>query len=368
MLTLFIHPNLGFTIDTLPEGVFNIMQSVDIGSDNTIQVVIEDNRLEEAREILSDAYTGFVNFNQTGSVVKVDIGAEPAEPGNNGVDIEEGNDEEDYEEYGAQGHVPEIDILPAGQTVPRGDEPGQGAPIQQTVEDRRNIMIGPSMVQENIIEDNNQPHAVQVCALVAQVIGGESVNLAKQLDEAMRQFNIHFNKALALKRQVDSATQRFTESSPEIINLVEQANTLAEQYELVERVYFTNEELVFITTPLITDDKWDGHRRLIGSMRIGIALEALFSPDPTNNNNAISIKNLTHRYVSNSGRIWECGHFDSQGHSCFGTAFNAIFDAIVSRDLTYIIESLIRFIKSPNPNDSWGSHMKYWPIAEESRQ
>lgn len=355
MLTLFINPNLGFTMNTLPEGMFNIMQSIDVGSDNTIQVVIEDNRLEEAREILSDAYTGFVNFNQTGSIVKVDIGAEPAEPEDHGIEIEEeGNEEEELDE---RDDAPEIEIPPAGQAVPRENEPGQDAPIQ------RNTMIEPSVVRENIIEDNNQPYTVQVYALIAQAVGGESVNLAKQLDEAIRQFNIHFNKALALKRQVDSATQRFTESSPEIINLVEQANTLAEQYELVERVYFTNEELVFITIPLITDDRWDGHRRLIGSMRIGIALEALFSPNPTSDNNAISIKNLTHRYVSGSGRIWECGHFDSQGRSCFGTAFNAIFDAIVSRDLTYIIESLIRFIKSPNPNDSWGSHMKYWPIA-----
>lgn len=354
---------MGFTVDSIPEGLLDIMTSIDIGADNTIQVSIEDANLETAREILSDAYTGFVAFQITGSSVVVEVATEPAEQQDEVI-------EEDHDEDYVRAEVAQ----PRAEAIIRDtrhlDEAAAGVrPAPQAemalpaVEAPRNIMIEPSGITEVRIEDHNR-----VYSAIAQAVGDESINIAKQLQDALIKFDQYFSKAIALKRQVEEATQQFSENSPAIINLVEQADTLVANYELIDEVYFTETELVFVTSSLITDDRWDGHKRLIGRMRIGISLEALFSPNPTIRGRAISIKNLTHRYVTNSGRIWECGHIDTDGGTCFGTAFNAIFDAIVSRDLTYIVEALIRFIKTPNPNDSWGSHLKYWPVAPEEHQ
>lgn len=339
-------------MDTIPERLFDIMATVDLGTDNTIQVTIDDGDLETAREVLSDAYTGFVTFQRTGNTVTVEVVAEHTEQMDQEVMEEELPPREPVLDMV---DIVGIEAEGAGEQVQDAPMVENAIPMEQIP---HNEMIGPIEITENRVNDNNQVYAV-----IAQAVGDESINIAKQLKDALVKFDHHFSKAVALKRQVEEATRQFSENSPAIINLVEQASVLAENYELVDSVYFTETELVFITTTLITDDRWDGHRRLIGSMRIGIKLESLFSPNPTGHDHTISIKNLTHRYSTSSGRIWECGHIDTYGGTCFGTAFDAIFDAIVSRDLTYIIESLIRFIKTPNPNDSWGSHLKYWPIA-----
>jgi len=370
LLTLFIKPALGFTMDTIPEALFNIMNEINEGTDHTIQVGIDEPRLEEAREILSERYDGVVNFITTGSSVVVDVGEEEtAEPGDAPVEAEAGHDGINLDNT----HEDEAALMEDGAAEIADEEPRQAEEIpqrpreeaQETQEPQvvqepppHNIMIGPAEVQETVIENNNN-----VYSTVAQIVGDESINITKQLDESIRQFNNHFNTATALKRKIEEATQQLSENSPAIINIVDQANRLADEFEPVERVYFTDVEVVIVTHPLVTDDNWDGHRRFIGSMRLGVRLEALFSPNPTKDKGAISIRNLTHRYASNSGRIWECGHIKSNGNSCYGTAFEHIFDAIVSRDLSYITESLIRFIKSPNPEDSWGSHLKFWPVA-----
>lgn len=328
-------------MDSIPEGLFDIMSMVDLGGDGTIQLSIEEPRLEEACEILSDAFDGVVNFNTTGSSVVVDVISEPAEQENQL--IEEDNVEEE--------------IIPEGES----DEIGEPAVNQFRGSFLANTMVDPSQITETRVTTD-----ANVYSTIAQIVGGESVNTAKQLDDSLRELNIYFNKAIALNRKIEQATKRFSETSPEVINLVEQAGSIAGSYELVSDVYFTNSEIVFVTTPLVTDDRWDGHKRLIGIMRIGIRLDALFSPNPTHDKSAISIKNLTHRYSSSGGTVWECGHVKASGNTCFGTAFNAVFDAICARDLTYIVESLIRFIKTPNPDDSWGYHMKHWPEAPAS--
>jgi len=353
---LFIKSTLGFTMDTLPEGLLNIMTSIDLGTDNTIQVGIEDANLEAAREILSDSYTGFVSFQTTGNSVVVEVAAEPAEQQDQVIEDGPGEDYDRAEVAQPRAEAIRMDTRHLGEAA-AGVQQANPAEMATQVEAPRNTMIEPSEITEVRVEDNTRVYSV-----IAQAVGDESINIARQLQDALAKFDQNFSKAIALKRQVEEATQKFSENSPAIISLVEQASALVVNYELVDEVYFTERELVFITSSLITDDRWDGHRRLIGRMRIGVSLEALFSPNPTSRDRSISIKNLTHRYVTNSGRVWECGHIDTTGSTCFGTAFNAIFDAIVSRDLTYIVESLIRFIKTPNPNDAWGSHLKYWPV------
>jgi len=362
------------------------MSMIDEGADNTIHISIDEANYETAQEILSDSYTGFVSFNRTGNSVVVDVRSEPAEQAEQEIEDEHFDDDydddapENFERAEVREYV-QADpaavgveaaaernnndpLIPAGRAVVGHDAMQEERRVddrQEAVPSPRNTMIPPSVIMEQRIPSDNS-----IYGTIAQIVGGESVNLAKQLEDSLRSFNTHYTKAIALKRKVDEATQQFTENSPAIISIVEQANNLADNYDLVEEVYFTNSEVVFITTPLITDDRWDGHKRLIGKMRIAIKLEALFSPNPTAKEKTISIKNLTHRYVTSQGNVWECGHVRESGSTCFGTAFEAVFQAIVARDLTYIIEALLRFIKSPNPNDSWGSHLKYWPIADEN--
>jgi len=324
---------LGYDINSIPEGLLNIMNSIDLGGDGTIQLIIDEPRLEEAREILSNAYDGVVSFDTTGSSVIIDVVSEPAQQ--EGQPVEEDNVEEE-------------------------DVPADENTCEEAAADTERRMVDPSQIEESRIANEEQ-----IYAAISQAVGGESVNIAKQLDDSLKDFNIHFNKAIALKRRIEDATKRFSETSPDIINLVEQANGIVENYELVNEVYFTNDEIVFITIPLVTDDRLDGHKRHIGIMRLGVRIDALFSPNPTGQKKAVSIRNLTHRHASSNGAVWECGHVQADGGTCFGTAFNAVFDALSARDLVYVVESLIRFIKTPNPDDSWGYHMKYWPEAQE---
>ena len=343
MYTLFIKPTLGFDMNSLPEGLLNIMTSVDVGGDGTIQLTVEDPQLEQAREVLSESYDGVISFNATGSSVVVDVVSEPAEQEDHPVEADNTDREIAHEGINA-------DNREDAELEDTAEVPPEATHVK--------AMVGPSQIEENRVTDERQ-----VYAAISQVIGGESVNNAKQLDDSLRDISIYMNKILALNKRVAEATKMFSENSPEVVSLVQQASEISANYELVEEVYFTDTEVVFKTTPLVTDDRWDGHKRLIGVMRIGIRLDALFNPNPTSDKNTISIKNLTHRYSSSKQTIWECGHVKSNGITCFGTAFNAVFEAICARDLTYIVESMVRFIKTPNPDDSWGYHIKYWPEA-----
>ena len=69
--------------------------------------------------------------------------------------------------------------------------------------------------------------------------------------------------------------------------------------------------------------------------------------------------------IRNIDRICEnfhCGHVYGD-EICWGNMHEQLIDAFESRDVWALSEVIIRFIKNPNPTDSWGKHLKYWPKA-----
>ena len=89
-----------------------------------------------------------------------------------------------------------------------------------------------------------------------------------------------------------------------------------------------------------------------------------FSPKPISRESVVSIKNLTRRYTDDEGQSWECGHVKTNGSMCLGNeAFEFLFKAFVDHDVEYDVETLVRFVTTPNESDEWDEHMCNWPAV-----
>lgn len=389
MVTIHINSDVGYSFDSIPDRVYDMVKEVDTGSDGSLQLKIapEDERQaigilssgrrsvetpvrisrvrniirisllrEDDRENTADEGPVLNNNAPRGAITEERREAVPvagvavaADDHLNGVDLEndsiESQDLEDFDEE------ERCDTEVTGPIAPP-DAPANMA-----------IRLESGMVKPANSRGDIRIERESVYVAIARLLEDDSTNRAKQLVDASNTFNRLFRELLIMKRNI-KLMEHDVQSHPVIKDIIQQVEKIKEHTK-IDDAYFTDKQIVIVTKTLITDEEIEGAKRLIGKMRLGISLNSFFAPKAlTDVDSVITINNLTHRY--NSGqRIWECGHVDSSGVKCIGNTYDFLFEAFVNRDLEYIVESLIRFITSPNEKDSWGSHMANWEIAED---
>ena len=186
---------------------------------------------------------------------------------------------------------------------------------------------------------------------------------AKILIEEVEKHNKLMSRLVESGRKIDKLRQPIIDSH-EIQTIIEQSAQLIEADNKIDDILFTDQLMIVQTKELITSEKIDGAKRLIGKIEFRIKLASFFGE--TNDSMSISIRNLDREYVrGTSGRaIFHCGHVSTTGSACWGTAWEPIYSSLVKTDLHLLIDTLVRFVTTPNIEDAWGRHMKRWPVAE----
>jgi len=213
----------------------------------------------------------------------------------------------------------------------------------------------------NVDPENEPPDLSEMEKIEAIASGMQNSisNDSKTVSDKLREFNRKWTEVITLKRSIDDMTESI-KSNPIIGSLIEQANELESLDNLVESVKFSDGKVVVKTKRLVTSQRIDGHIREIGRMKFTISLSP-FVGSITKNEDPIQIKNLDRRVSYGRNSEWECGHVPTNSLPCWGTAFDQMFHAYESRDLHALVEVLIRFVTSPNPEDSYGTHIKGFP-------
>jgi hypothetical protein len=126
--------------------------------------------------------------------------------------------------------------------------------------------------------------------------------------------------------------------------------------------------LVITTKEIISAEQSRFGARVVGRMQIVIDLRYLYSPNPPSTNfvRAIDIINIDRN--PRRDVYWVCGHANRQATDgplsvCYGGYFQHIFDAITSKNLPQLFDTIIRFIQNPDENDAWGRNISLFPKA-----
>lgn len=199
----------------------------------------------------------------------------------------------------------------------------------------------------------------QIPASIAACMDSNIASTAKNLNDKLTELNRAMLKTITLKREVAEMTSMVS-ADPIVSSLTSQANELTTENNLIERIAFTGDSVVIFTKRLITDVVVNGSRRDVGKMAVVVPLNCLVSKT-IRENSQIKIFNLSHQYRKH-GDNWQCGHV-KDGYVCWGSAVEALADALANRDLAYLSDTIIRFIRNPDPNDAWGQFIRYFPIA-----
>lgn len=381
MVTIHINKEVGYTVDAIPDRVYDLIREIDQGADGSLQLKVLPEDERSAIRLLSNGSRPNpetplrISRHRNTTRISLRVMEEDTQDEDE-VQVRRCEDADEPAEAANQADAaPEEAVRAEAAEMPveeADDEaPAPGVPTEEAVEEDDTVdppadlaikldsgMIGPSDIPADIKIERES-----VYAAIARLLEDDSTNRAKQLLETKNQFDKMFRELLIMKRNI-KLMEHDVQEHPIIKSIIDQIEEV-KRHKLINDVYFTDKQIIIITEPLITDDEIEGERRLVGTMRIGIALSAFFSPKAlTDVDSVITIHNLTHRYNTGS-RIWECGHVDSNGSKCIGNTYDFLFEAFVERNLEYIAESLLRFLTSPNESDSWGAHMKNWKIAEE---
>ena len=136
-------------------------------------------------------------------------------------------------------------------------------------------------------------------------------------------------------------------SAEAIVSLGEDAY-LSKDGELVVITKFIETELVPTDPP---------SRIKIGKLEIIVNLACMFAQTFTTIENPIKIKNLTNElYDEEEGLYWQCGHA-KRDYICFGGYYSQIHEAMLNKNISSVIETLLRFVRNPDIKDAWGMYV-----------
>ncbi len=340
MPTILIDPGLGVTYDNMPESVFQIMTGgPGVNGDGGPRFMVSDRNA--AVEIITHAarQNGHrVEVRDIGQSTTV-IGAVNRETVQTDQAIAPANDR------AGQATIPVVEAVEdmEGQELEDDDEDGGGRFIEVTTE-----------------KAFNQLDKDGAAEMIAAAMENELSSKAKNLHEKNDTLTKLWTKAISLRREMDELMAA-VQGNPIIAKLIEQVEEINNGDNMVDNIFFSDESIVINTKEMITDGEISGHRRRIGRMQFEIGIRALVSGN-TETNRPITITNLD-RIYRGSGEDWACGHTPNRSAPCFGSAFEHLHHAFVERDLHSIVEVLIRFVRNPDPLDSWGRHIVNWPTV-----
>lgn len=362
MKTIVVDARLGVTMFNLSE---EVIQKIRIGSEESygsMRLNVDDAEAETAsylirREVVSR--TGLdVEVNRIGSSI---ISIKPVDEDEDDEDGDEDRDEdeegggvevEDEYNHGDDDEAIRIDHGVANEAIRIIETPEpEPRPIQAQIMPVIEVSI-PERVEGN-----------QALIMIGSILENEISNLAKNLYDKQKQFNLLWTKVISLKREIDEIVAPI-ENNELISNLMGQVSRIKDNDQnAIRDIFFAQDHIVAITEELSTDVEIDGTRRMVGSMMIKIMLKPIIG-ETSECLNPIIINNMTRNYFDGSN-TWECGHVKRGGMDmCWGNAWEMLFRAMSDRDVDSILEVVIRFIKNPNVADVYGRHMKNWPQVQ----
>jgi hypothetical protein len=217
----------------------------------------------------------------------------------------------------------------------------------------------------NLIENDNESKM-----LIAKIFK-DTLSNSKRIEE----LNVKKNKLIVELIQVEQSIyeQFIPINNNKIINkFFNDINNLKNAL-IVEKIYFTNNELIIITKELITKEKINDYfilhlnqHKIIGRMRLGINLN-LFFGELNQSYNFVTIHNMDRSYYNEDcTKVVECGHVFRTGEMCFGDVIlTSLIKAFALKDIPLIFDLLIRFITQPDQNDEMGKYIRKFPNVDE---
>lgn len=335
MPTITVNRNLGVTLENIPDGIFQFMSTMPIVDNGVIkiQVVQMDNQqlmsvIEQINILIRlNGYNPFTH--NIGNVYAIN----PAPPQPAPVQAQ------------AEVATTPTAARPANPGYVEGPTDGYGGRI---------LTLTAQVAQAQPLNDEAAIMAI------TELMESNRTNEAKTLHDKVREYNNLWTSLINKKRAIDELTLVINQD-PIINGLMTQVREISQQDNLIERIFFLGKDIVFITKELVTDGEFGGYRRVIGRMECKIGLKALVGKS-SQTEAPLSITNLDRKYRDDEGKVWDCGHVSKDMGLCMGTVGQEqLLAAYQSRDLHSIIEVVIRFIKNPNPADSWGEHIVNWP-------
>lgn len=198
---------------------------------------------------------------------------------------------------------------------------------------------------------------------MVKLMENKTTNSYSMMDTLIKDYNTSRMENIQRKRKIDELRLSVDED-PIIASLHEEVDSINNNPDnAIEKIGFNGENIVFTTKKLITDGEFDGFRRVIGRVRCSINMRPILAKE-SSEGRPVFIENLDHKY--NDGNLtWDCGHSGTHG-LCLGDVGDEQLDsAFEMRSLAAITSIIIRFLKNPNINDSWGAHIVNWPEHRE---
>jgi len=333
-MRIIIKEATGMNVNNVPTEIIRLMNTYPVIADDGFSFTIQRTDLDRVKAIL-------INF--AASALRVSLSFDVYSDYmvcDNVTTGETARDEGPREEDVIGGYDPD------GENDPDGSEVGEEDEREATI-----IAASPFAIVELGRE--------QIASTIAACMDNNLASTAKNLNDKLAELNRAMLKTITLKREVAEMTSMVS-ADPIVNSLTSQANELTMENNLIERIAFTDNSVVIFTKRLITDTVVNGSRRDVGKMAVVVPLNCLVSKT-IRDNSQIKILNLSHQYRKH-GQNWQCGHV-RDGYVCWGSAVEALTDALANRDLAYLSETIIRFIRNPDPNDAWGQYIRYFPIA-----
>jgi len=252
---------------------------------------------------------------------------------------------------------PEPEPNTAQNTIetPAAEAPANTAPTQQ----EQGLVASPEYAPFRPLD------RVGTMELIANSMESNITNEAKDLHDKINQFNKDWTEILKRKREIEEATQS-VEGNPIINNLISQVSNLRESNNPIEEIYFIEGGFIIVKTGILTTDiELDDNKRVLGRMQFKIDIAPIVGKS-SSSDKPIEIVNLDSTY-NRGDTSWHCGHVQSskngENNICWGQVWNHLFDAIEERNLEALLDVLFRFVKQPDPSDSWGKHAQFFPAA-----
>lgn len=270
---------------------------------------------------------------------------------------------------------------PAALQAEQAPAQARPAPVPEMYEDADPEDLDPEDDPDEVEEPPEReftPHLAPVVDIsdeelmmrLPALVSLEQASAVKLYNDKVREYERVWSQAITLKRTLDQMMSGINET--EIVKKVQDDIAyLNDKCDDVESVRFEsgpNVNMLVITThEIVTTNGAKYGQRTIGKMRVSIDMRYLYAKDPpgTNYAAAIQLMNLD-RHPHCCGSYWDCGHVyheheDGPMHVCFGGFYQHIFEAFVSRELSLLFDTIMRFVKNPNETDEWGRHVRLFP-------
>jgi hypothetical protein len=216
---------------------------------------------------------------------------------------------------------------------------------------------------ENVEElDENGPdqdYGIVTPDRISVVIGSQmnnsTTNIARELSDAMVDYDNAENRLIEIRRRVDSLTANL-DSDNTVQSLLDKMTRLRDHPKVADVSVTTENCIAIRTRDLITENEFDGAKRRIGVLSIHIPINILART--SNLEGRIKVRNHTHTFDN-----FQAPHISNNG-VCVGNAREAIRDAVVNLEIGTVVDAIIALVTRPDAADAWGRRVLRFPRVQ----